>query len=76
MSFNPYDLLNNQHIGLVYPLDTSGCKNVLLIDNEVKDAQLFIVHTITAFLCRISPFPDPSIKQGCVCIRLTELRRF
>ena len=41
MSFNPYDLLNNQHIGLVYPLDISGCKNVLLIDNEVKDAQLF-----------------------------------
>ena len=41
MSFSPFSFMNNKPIELVYPSDTSGCKNVLLIDNTVKDAQLF-----------------------------------
>jgi hypothetical protein len=33
--------LNRQPFALVYPPNTSGCKNVVLIDNAVKDAKLF-----------------------------------
>jgi alpha-tubulin suppressor-like RCC1 family protein len=31
----------NKQFSLVYPPNTSGCKHVLLIDNSVKEAQLF-----------------------------------
>ena len=41
MSLTICDASNGRPGGLVYPANTSGCKNVLLIDNSVKDAQLF-----------------------------------
>ena len=34
--------INIQPFALVYPLSTSGCKNVLLIDNAVKDAEYIL----------------------------------
>jgi len=36
-----YDSNNRQPVDLVYPSNTGGCKNVLLIDNSTKDANLF-----------------------------------